>query len=97
MRISAIPAKFKADFGLFRLPVETARFWPNQPGLVRIEAESARIEPSRHESQKKKSSNAAPTCGQPRRTRVRHPPSRVRAFQTKTNDEESGTDDGWSC
>ena len=28
----------------------TAWFWPNQPGSARIEADSARIEPHRHES-----------------------------------------------
>ncbi|XP_030964149.1 uncharacterized protein LOC115985337 [Quercus lobata] len=35
VRISAAPASFKADFGLFwpyRLPADMARFWPNQPG-----------------------------------------------------------------
>ena len=37
---------------------DTARFWPNQPGSARIEADSARIEPSRSESEKKKKKNA---------------------------------------
>ena len=54
--ILASPARIKADFGLFRpfrLPADTTRygytaqFQPNQPG-------SARIKPSRCESQKKK-------------------------------------------
>ena len=56
MRISAFLARFKADFGhigrIGRRPLrpdmaDTARFWPNQLGLVRIEADSARIEPRR--------------------------------------------------
>ena len=33
---------------------DTARFWPNQLGSARIEADLARIEPSRRESEKKK-------------------------------------------
>ena len=33
---------------------DTARFWPNQPDSARIEADSARIEPHRRESEKKK-------------------------------------------
>ena len=45
---------------------DTARFWPNQPDLARIEADSARIEPHRRESsrvganprKKKKKKNA---------------------------------------
>ena len=53
MRISAFLARFKADFGhigrigrrLLRLDMaDTAGFWPNQLGLVRIEADLARIE-----------------------------------------------------
>ena len=34
--------------------VDMARFWPNQPDSARIEADSARIEPHRRESDKKK-------------------------------------------
>ena len=101
-RISAVPATFKADFGLFRpFPAcfdrivrrsirsdmaDTARFWPNQPG-------SMRIEPHQRESKKKKkkkklkrgtdaratTSDAVSRVG-PCRTQVQHPPSRVRAF-----------------
>ena len=51
--ISAVPARFKANFGLFQpfqSPADMTRFWPNQPGLARIEAESARI----REKKKKK-------------------------------------------
>ena len=33
---------------------DTARFWPNQPGSVRIEADWTRIKLSRRESKKKK-------------------------------------------
>ena len=46
MRILAVPARFKANFGLFWpfwSPADTTWFWPNQLGLARIEAESARI------------------------------------------------------
>ena len=72
---------------------DTARFWPNQPDSARIEADSARIEPHRRESEKKKKkkktqtrSDARATASDaasrvaPRRTRVRHPWCRVRAF-----------------
>ena len=67
------------------------QFWPILAGSARIETDSARIELRRHESEKKKkkrrrgtdarsiASNAASRVA-PRRTRVRHPPSRVRAF-----------------
>ena len=49
-----------------------ARFWPNQPGLARIEADSAQIELRRHESSRvganprKKKCGCGPTRGQPR-------------------------------
>ena len=96
--ISAVSAWFKADFGHFgRQPIRpnsanTAWLWLNLPGSVWIEAESARIEPSRCESMKKKKKkklrhgtdeqaatlDAAPYVG-PRRTLVWHPPSRIRA------------------
>ena len=66
---------------------DTAQFWANQPGSARIEADSVRIKPvsaNRAESTRiregKKNSDAAPTRGQPRRTRVQHPPSHVRTF-----------------
>ena len=88
MQVSAFPAIFKADFGRFwrvsavfrpyRPPADTARFWLNQPGLARIEADSARIELHRRESsrvganprkkKKKKKRIRGPTRGQPRRT-----------------------------
>ena len=85
VRILAFLARFKADFGhigrigrrLLRLDMaDTAGFWPNQLGLVRIEADSARIEPRRcglclvgvNPRKKKKNSDVAPMCGQPRRT-----------------------------
>ena len=71
MGISTVPAKFKADFGLFRpfrssvditrygrygpIMAESARFGVNRAELVRIR-------------EKKKSSDAAPTRGQPHRT-----------------------------
>ena len=57
--ISAVSGKFQpfpACFGrIGRRPIQpdmanTARFWPNQPGSARIEADSARIEPHRRES-----------------------------------------------
>ena len=35
--ISAVPARFKANFGLFQpfqSPADMTRFWPNQPGLA---------------------------------------------------------------
>ena len=57
-QVSAFPAIFKADFGIFWLfPAcfgRIGRFWPNQPSLARIEADSAWIEPRRRESEKKK-------------------------------------------
>ena len=77
--------RFKSDFIMFDCwPIQpdsanTARFWLNHPGPARIvanQAESARI---REKKKKKKHSDAAPTQGQPRRTPVRHSPSRVRA------------------
>ena len=81
----AFSAIFKANFGLFRLILacfgrigypsirpnmaDTARFWPNQPGSARIEADLARIEPSRRESEKKnKKTQRGPMRGQPRWT-----------------------------
>ena len=80
MQVSDFPAILKADFGLFRPfsglyrpptdmadMADTARFWPNQPDSARIEADSARIEPHRRESEKKKP-RRSPTRGQPRRT-----------------------------
>ena len=67
MQVSDFPAILKADFGLFRPfsglyrqyrppadMADTARFWPNQPDSARIEADSARIEPHRRESEEKK-------------------------------------------
>uniref|UniRef100_A0A7N2MK81 Reverse transcriptase zinc-binding domain-containing protein n=1 Tax=Quercus lobata TaxID=97700 RepID=A0A7N2MK81_QUELO len=118
VRISAYPASFKANFGLFQLfpanfdrigrigrrPIRpdmanTARFRPNQPDSTQIEADSARIKPRRRESsrvganlrkkKKKKTqrgTNARSTASDATsrvgalRTRVRHPPSRIRAF-----------------
>ena len=84
----AFPAIFKADFGRQSIRpgmADTARFWPNQPGLERIEADSARIESHRHESshvganpRKKKSADMDERTGNrverhvPRRTWVRH-------------------------
>ena len=74
--ISVVPTRFKANFGRFgRWPIQpdmpnTAQFWPNQLGSVRI----------REKKKKKKSSDAAPTHGQRRQTQVRHPSSRVCAF-----------------
>ena len=66
MQVSDFPAIFKANFGRFRRvsacfgcigrrPIrpdmaDTARFWPNQPGSARIEADSAQIELRWHES-----------------------------------------------
>ena len=70
----ACSGRFSAYFGRIGCrPIrpdmaDTARFWPNQPDSARIEADSARIEPSRHESEKKKKRRRGPTCGQPRRT-----------------------------
>ena len=74
----AFPAIFKADFGRQSIRpgmADTARFWPNQPGLERIEADSARIESHRHESshvganpRKKKKRRHGRTHGQSRRT-----------------------------
>ena len=55
-RFQPFPAcfgRFPAYFGrIGRRPIwpdmaDTARFWPNQPGSARIEADSARIEPHR--------------------------------------------------
>ena len=51
--VSGIFRPFLACFG--RRPIRpnmanTARFWPNQPGSARIEANLARIEPCRRES-----------------------------------------------
>ena len=63
MQVSAFPAIFKANFGHFQHVSAVfrhvsaggryARFWPNQLGSARIEADLARIEPSRRESEKK--------------------------------------------
>ena len=66
-----------------------ARFWSNQPHSVRIKAKLAQIEPSRRKSKKKKKKThtrhqRAGNCVGLHRTRVWHPPSRVRAFQGKT-------------
>ena len=86
MQFSALTAIFKADFGRFpacsgrigrigRQPIrpdmaDTAQFWPNQPDSVRIEADSARIEPHRRESsrvganpRKKKNTDAVRRVG----------------------------------
>ena len=44
---------FPASFSRFRHVLAASRYdpiWPNQPGSTRIEADSARIEPHRHES-----------------------------------------------
>ena len=98
MRISAIPARFKANFGLFRSPADTDRY--NRYGPIL--AESARFGVNRRESKpnrrklsrvganlrkkkKKRSLDAALTREQPHRTRVQLPPSRVRAFQFIAN------------
>ena len=102
----AFSAIFKANFGLFRLisacfdrigypsirpnMADTARFWPNQLGSARIEADLARIEPSRRESEKKKKNtegtdvratalDAASRVG-PYWMQVRHLCCRVHAF-----------------
>ena len=78
---------FPACFGrIGRRPIrpdmaDKARFWPNQPGSTRIEADSARIKPHWRESsrvsanpRKKKKRRRSPTRGQPCRTP--HPASR---------------------
>ena len=64
---------------------------PIRPDMA-IRPNSSQINPVRHESsrvganpKKKKSSDAALTHRQPRRTRVWHPPSRVCAFQILTH------------
>ena len=54
-------------------PANMAWFWPNQPGSTQIEAKLAQIEPSQREYVKKKSSDAAPMCKQPRQ--MPHPAS----------------------
>ena len=56
--------------------------WLIRPNSGRINSVQRELKPSQRESEreKKKSSDAAPTRGQPRRTRVRHPPGRVHAF-----------------
>ena len=77
VRISAVPASFKADFGRFRpvsaisvagryspILAKSARFGANWSQFSANRAESARI----REKKKKKNSNAAPTRGQPHRT-----------------------------
>ena len=53
------PACFDRIGSIGRRPIRTdmadmARFWPNQPDSVQIEADSARIEPHRRESEEKK-------------------------------------------
>ena len=76
MQVSAFPAIFKAGFDRFPTCIgrrsirpemaDTARFWPNQPGSMRIEIDSARIESHQRESsrvgansrKKKKKKNA---------------------------------------
>ena len=50
MRISAVLARFKADFGLFRSPTDMAQFDPNRSRIGTNRAESARI----REKKKKK-------------------------------------------
>ena len=72
--------RFPAYFGrIGRRPIwpdmaDTARFWPNQPGSARIEADSTQIEPHRRESsrvganpRKKKKRRRGLTHGQRRR------------------------------
>ena len=83
------PASFKADFGRFR-PVSAVSvagqydlIWPIRPDSGRISLIRHELKPIRPESEekkKKKNSDAAPMRGQPRRTQVRHPPSRVCSF-----------------
>ena len=65
-RVSACSGRFPAWFGrIDRRPIrlDTARFWPNQPESARIEAPSARIEPHRRESEKKKKTDAVRRAG----------------------------------
>ena len=88
MGISAVPARFKADFGLFwpfRLLANTTSYGQYGPIL----AESAQFganqsqvgaNPRLKKKKKKKNSDVAAMRGQPCQTRVRHPPNRVRAF-----------------
>ena len=87
------PLGFVIEFWLLRLesrPISACfgRFGcrPIRPDMA-IRPNSSQINPVRHESsrvganpKKKKSSDAALTHRQPRRTRVWHPPSRVCAF-----------------
>ena len=76
MGILAVPAKIQGRFWPILIVSVAGRYnsiWPD----------SGRISPVRHESEekKKKSLDATPTRGQLCRTRVRHPPNHVRAFQ----------------
>ena len=54
MWISAVKARFKADFGRRPIWPNSGRINPDRRKSTRIEAESARIKPSRHKSEKKK-------------------------------------------
>ena len=86
--------RFPACFGCIgRRPIRpdmavTARFWPNQPGLARIETDSARIEPHRRESsrvgvnprKKKKKLQTRSNTRAIASEAVRHLWCRVRAF-----------------
>ena len=86
--ISAVLARGKADFGLFRpfwSPADTTQY--GRYGPVRRELKPNRRESSQVNTnlrkKKKKSSDVGNRVGHrvaPRRTRVQHPPNRVRAF-----------------
>ena len=50
---------------------DTARFWPNQPGSVQIEADSARIEPHWRESSR--------VCANPRKKKTKKKKTQIRS------------------
>ena len=78
--------RFSTCFGhISRRPIrpnmaDTARFWPNQPGLARIEADSARIEPHRRESKSIRHESSRISANQAESARIE--PSR-REFEKK--------------
>ena len=93
--ILAVPTRFKADFSrfgpflLFWSPADTARFWPNQPDSTRIGVNRSRVNTNPRKKKKKKLGHGTDARAtkldtashvKPRQTRVRHPPSHIRAF-----------------
>ena len=95
MRISTVPARFKADFGLFRslanidwygqydpILAESARFDANRSRIGANQVESAQIPKKKTQTRHRREGNSIGRRIGPRRTLVRHPPNRVYTFQS---------------